>query len=151
MLENYFVVYQKSYMSYHIYRMLAVKMGESICTKHEERKTITFSVSFRRAFIYSLRSDMALVWSSEMQNLPQRPSGFHFSSFQSLKKRFFSTTHSCTIFLLWYYEQEVSDKQRFKISWLDQCRVGPSTSPLSLQMLLFGSSSILRLYLEIFG
>lgn len=80
------------------------KNGWSTCARHKERKTITFSVLFRRAFFNSLRSAMTLVQPSEVQNLPQRPSSFHFSSFQSLKNKNFqynSLLYNLSSVVLW--------------------------------------------------
>lgn len=42
MLENFFVVDQKSYMSYHIYLMLAVKMGEALVQDRKREKQLLF-------------------------------------------------------------------------------------------------------------
>lgn len=42
MLENFSVVDQKSYMSYHIYLMLAVKMGEALVQDRKREKQLLF-------------------------------------------------------------------------------------------------------------
>lgn len=51
MLENFFVVDQKSYMSYHIYRMLAVKMGEALVQDTKREKQLLFLFYLEEHFL----------------------------------------------------------------------------------------------------